>query len=77
MAEKEENKESSCEGKGSCGCGGCCITGKILAVALLLFIGGILGYLLAGNCRSKKMCGAMEQPCPMMGGMPADHMAKK
>ena len=82
MSDNVEKKEECCKDesesccRSSCGCGSSCAAAKVLLVALLLAIGGILGYLMAGNCYSKKMCHSMMKGQGGLAGCPMAPMSE-
>ena len=56
----ENKEEKECCKTGSCGCGKSCCCARGLAAVVLLLLGGIIGYLIGGNCHGKGW------KCPMM-----------
>jgi hypothetical protein len=62
--ENQEPKSGDCGcGKGGCGKKHCCGC-KGIAALLILLLGGVIGYLMAGNCHKSHCNYAMAAPCP-------------
>lgn len=67
--QKKNSAEDACCSEGGCG-KGCRCAGLGIGALVLLLIGGIIGYLIAGSCRASKLC-PPGTPCPYSQTSPA------
>ena len=64
MEETKQNKQECCKEETCCRPTKCCCGPKILAVAVLLLLGGIIGYLM-GTRGGYYYHGHYGMPCPL------------